>query len=67
MPPIIFENDEVYLYIKIELIRGELIYTGMQEGFGSQNTIRISQRLDSYLTIYQRLFSKNTRTFLYKN
>jgi hypothetical protein len=66
MPPIIFENDEVYLYIKIELIRGELIYTGMQEGFGSKNTIRISQRLDSYLTIYQRLFSKNRRTFLYK-
>jgi hypothetical protein len=66
MPPIIFENDEVYLYIKIELIRGELISTGMQEGFGSQNTIRISQRLDSYLTIYQRLFSKNRRTFLYK-
>lgn len=66
MPPIIFENDEVYLYIKIELIRGELIYTGMQEGFGSQNTIRISQRLDSYLTIYQRLFSKNGRTFLYR-
>ncbi|WP_391557047.1 Spo0E family sporulation regulatory protein-aspartic acid phosphatase [Robertmurraya sp.] len=66
MPPIIFENDEVYLYIKIELIRGELIYTGMQEGFGSQNTIRISQRLDSYLTIYQRLFSKNRRTFLNK-
>ncbi|AYA75854.1 hypothetical protein DOE78_10615 [Bacillus sp. Y1] len=66
MPPIIFENDEVYLYIKIELIRGELIYTGMQEGFGSQNTIRISQRLDSYLTIYQRLFSQNRRTFLYK-
>lgn len=37
----------------IELLRNEMILTGLKEGLCSERTINISQKLDQYITNYQ--------------
>jgi hypothetical protein len=41
-------------YIQIiELLRQEMIETGLKEGLTSKKTIQLSQKLDRYITKYQ--------------
>jgi hypothetical protein len=37
----------------IQLLRQEMIETGLKEGLTSSKTIELSQKLDRYLTSYQ--------------
>ena len=37
----------------IELLRQEMIETGIKEGLTSEKTIELSQKLDGYITVYQ--------------
>jgi hypothetical protein len=39
----------------IEILRKEMVLVGMKNGFGSPNTIIISQKLDVLIFEYQRL------------
>lgn len=43
---------------KINNLRSKMILIGTKEGLSSENTIKISQKLDIYLTIYQKLTLK---------
>lgn len=40
---------------KIESLRNEMIRIGIQEGLTSTRTIQISQKLDTYIAIYQKM------------
>jgi hypothetical protein len=49
-------DEIVSLGNKIESLRNEMIRIGIQEGLTSTRTIQISQKLDAYITIYQKMF-----------
>ena len=40
---------------KIESLRIQLTYNGIEKGFNDQKTIEISQKLDNYILKYQSL------------
>lgn len=42
------------LISKIELLRKEMIKSGIEEGLSSKKTIELSQLLDHYVLTYQR-------------
>lgn len=39
----------------IENLRKEMIDVGIKEGLASEKTIKISQKLDTYISVYQTL------------
>jgi hypothetical protein len=39
----------------IESIRKEMIYIGIQEGLTSESTIKLSEKLDTYIAKYQKI------------
>lgn len=52
----LLKADEILsLGNKIESLRNEMIRIGIQEGLTSTRTIQISQKLDMYITIYQKM------------
>lgn len=53
-------EDISQLNFKIEFLRQEMIKTGIEEGFTSERTIQLSQRLDQYIIEYQLLKAKKT-------
>lgn len=48
-------HEKAELLKFIESLRKEMICVGIQEGLSSKKTIKISQKLDRYLSIYQTL------------
>ncbi|HZG14386.1 MAG TPA: aspartyl-phosphate phosphatase Spo0E family protein [Candidatus Bathyarchaeia archaeon] len=46
---------------KIELLRLQLHQLANQKGFLDQSVIELSQKLDTYIVLYQRLVSPNKR------
>ena len=48
-------NEKNTLLIEIESLQKELIQIGMKEGFTSENTIAISQKLDQYIVDFQKI------------
>jgi hypothetical protein len=53
----LIDKKETDLVKIIEFLRAEMIQIGIQEGLTNEKTIRISQKLDTFITKYQ--FSKN--------
>jgi hypothetical protein len=52
----LLKTDEILsLGNKIESLRNEMIRIGIQEGLTSTRTIQISQKLDTYIAIYQKM------------
>jgi hypothetical protein len=52
----LLKTDEIFsLGNKIESLRNEMIRIGIQEGLTSTRTIQISQKLDMYIAIYQKM------------
>lgn len=50
------------LVSKIELLRKEMIKSGIEEGLSSKKTIELSQLLDRYVLTYQRLGFKRKKS-----
>lgn len=48
-----FTNEKSDLIMTIESLRYKMIQTAIKEGFGSKNTITISQQLDDYIAQFQ--------------
>lgn len=48
-------EEKINLINTIESLREEMILIGIQEGFASEKTIQISQKLDGYIVKYQTL------------
>jgi hypothetical protein len=48
-------DERIYLETKIETLRKEMIRIGILEGLASERTIMISQQLDNYIAIYQKI------------
>ncbi|WP_053362396.1 aspartyl-phosphate phosphatase Spo0E family protein [Bacillus sp. FJAT-27251] len=48
----------------IQLLRQEMIETGLKEGLTSKKTIELSQKLDSFIARYQILLTKSNKTSL---
>lgn len=46
-------NNPYSIRCQIEMIRTELAAAVNQEGFTSEQTIKLSQKLDAYITMYQ--------------
>ncbi|MCD7034104.1 aspartyl-phosphate phosphatase Spo0E family protein [Metabacillus sp. GX 13764] len=38
----------------ISQLRGKLISAGLEEGFNSENTLKISKELDQWIYVYQK-------------
>jgi hypothetical protein len=52
----LLKTDEILsLGNKIESLRNEMIRIGIHEGLSSTRTIQISQELDTYIAIYQKI------------
>ncbi|WP_462409474.1 Spo0E family sporulation regulatory protein-aspartic acid phosphatase [Neobacillus sp. Marseille-QA0830] len=49
--------EKLKLELDIEMLRQELICTGMTEGLTNKRTIEISQKLDQYILKYQSLWA----------
>lgn len=49
------ENLKEMLAMDIELFRDEMIRKGLETGFGSSETVQISQILDELILLYQEL------------
>ncbi len=43
----------------IQLLREQLIITGIQEGLNNEKTIQLSQKLDEYIYLYQSFDKEN--------
>ncbi|MEH7177620.1 aspartyl-phosphate phosphatase Spo0E family protein [Neobacillus vireti] len=48
------KND---LVVKIENVRKQMINVGMSSGFTSEETIRLSKKLDNLINLQMKLFS----------
>jgi hypothetical protein len=48
-------NEKYELEKTIELLRKEMIHIGLQDGFTSEGTVILSQKLDFYIAKYQTL------------
>jgi hypothetical protein len=46
-------DEKLDLIKKIEFLRAEMIRIGMKEGLHNEKTVRISQKLDTYIAYYQ--------------
>jgi hypothetical protein len=55
-------SDKIVLEIMIDLLRKEMIRIGTQEGLTSENTIMVSQQLDTYIIKYQKFISAMCNT-----
>ncbi|PKG23561.1 aspartyl-phosphate phosphatase Spo0E family protein [Niallia nealsonii] len=68
---VLLDNREANnLLVHIQSLRKELIEMGLQEGFQSTNTIQISQKLDTYIVLYQKMVltcEKNLHTEIKKS
>lgn len=53
----IITDKKYFLQVIIKKLRAEMIRIGISEGLSSENTIKISQRLDAYIVKYQNLMS----------
>jgi hypothetical protein len=52
----LLKTDEILsLGNKIESLRKEMIRIGIQEGLTSKRTVQISQKLDKYISKYQKM------------
>lgn len=49
------ETSKDMLITLIEYFRDEMVKTGVQTGFGSPETVRVSQTLDILIIKYQKL------------
>jgi hypothetical protein len=50
-------DERSYLENKIESLRKEMIRIGIQEGLICERTIIISQKLDTYIARYQKMYN----------
>ncbi|OLS38527.1 aspartyl-phosphate phosphatase Spo0E family protein [Bacillus sp. MRMR6] len=46
---------------KIEILREEMIHSGLSKGLNNEQTIKISQKLDSYIALYTAIENNNGR------
>ncbi|MEW9050495.1 MAG: aspartyl-phosphate phosphatase Spo0E family protein [Neobacillus sp.] len=46
---------------KIEILREEMIHTGLSKGLDNEQTIMISQKLDSYIALYTAIENNHRR------
>lgn len=47
--------EKSFLKYSIESLRNEMIRIGIQEGLTSENTIKVSQKLDIFIAKYQAM------------
>lgn len=52
---------EECLLVIIDMLRNQMIHTGLEEGLSSKKTIELSEKLDHYLMQYQRILVKSER------
>jgi hypothetical protein len=48
----------------IQLLRDQLVHTGIQEGLSHEKTILLSQKLDEYIFLYQSFDKQNVHNLL---
>ncbi|MEH7299929.1 MULTISPECIES: aspartyl-phosphate phosphatase Spo0E family protein [Neobacillus] len=55
MLPIPTLDIKIPLLLEIKSLQKEMIEIGYKEGFASQKTLEISQKLDQYILTYQKM------------
>jgi hypothetical protein len=55
----VMDHKKSDLEKRINILRSKMILIGTKEGLSSEKTLRISQKLDTFLTIYQKYMLNN--------